>query len=102
MPLSVARECRATPLGDVSAPSRSPRVPPGTLGRRLCPIPLPVSAARHLWATFPAIIVARGDGCVGVPADGLGLRSFCTEKQGLGTGGGNYAVSGLGTRTRSL
>ena len=58
MPLSVACECWAAPLGDVFAPVRCLRVPPCAFGRRSRPFSLPVSAGRHPWATFMPLFVA--------------------------------------------
>ena len=58
LPLFVACECWATPLGDVFAPVRRLRVPPCALGQRFCPFSLPVSAGRHPWATFSPLFVA--------------------------------------------
>lgn len=43
-----------------------------------------MSAARHLWTTFPAIIVARGDGCVGVPAGWAGTEVVLYREAGVG------------------
>ena len=58
MPLSVACECRATPLGDVLATIRCLRVPPCALGRHSCPYLSPKSAALRPWATFSPLFVA--------------------------------------------
>ena len=58
MPLFVACECRATPLGDVLAPVRCLRVPPCVLGRHSRPCSSPQSGALRPWATFSPLFVA--------------------------------------------
>ena len=58
LPLFVACECRATPLGDVLATIRCLRVPPCALGRHSCPYLSPKSAALRPWATFSPLFVA--------------------------------------------